>query len=49
MVDEAYSRELIVRPVRNCIVLSPPLIMQEEHIADIGRILREAIDAAAGV
>lgn len=46
VTDEAYQRGLIVRPSRSNSVLSPPFITQEEHISDIGRILRESIEAA---
>ncbi len=46
--EEAYVRGLIVRPTRNNSVLSPPLIVQREHVTEIGRLMREAITAAAG-
>ncbi len=41
----AQARGLIVRPLGSMIVLSPPLILSKEQIADIGRILSESIEA----
>ena len=39
---------LRVKPgARNNTVLSPPLIMQPEHITELADVLRAAIDAAA--
>jgi len=49
VTDEAYGRGLIVRPVRNQTVLSPPLIMEEKHVEELVGILREAIVIAAGI
>ena len=36
---------LMVRPLGSMIVLSPPLILTEEEIDDVGRILSESIEA----
>lgn len=41
--QHAQQRGLIVRPLGSMIVLSPPLILSEEQIARIGRILLESI------
>lgn len=41
----AQKRGLIVRPLGSMIVLSPPLILTEQEIKDIGRILSESIAA----
>ncbi|MBT4627592.1 MAG: aminotransferase [Rhodospirillales bacterium] len=42
---EAQARGLIVRPLGNMIVLSPPLILNEEQIREISDILRMSIIA----
>jgi adenosylmethionine-8-amino-7-oxononanoate aminotransferase len=42
---EAQARGLVVRPLGHMAVLSPPLILTEEQIAEIGIILRESIIA----
>jgi len=42
----AQQRGLIVRPLGNMIVLSPPLILDEQQITTIGRVLAESIEAA---
>ncbi len=39
----AQSKGLIVRPLGSMIVLSPPLILTEQEIHDVGRILSESI------
>lgn len=41
----AQARGLIVRPLGHMIVLSPPLILTEEQIEDIGAVLGESIQA----
>lgn len=41
----AQRRGLIVRPLGSMIVMSPPLILDEQQIAEIGRILAESIEA----
>ncbi|MFT6877674.1 MAG: adenosylmethionine-8-amino-7-oxononanoate aminotransferase [Granulosicoccus sp.] len=41
----AQSLGLIVRPLGSMIVLSPPLILTEKEIDDVGRILSESIEA----
>jgi len=43
---EAQKRGLIVRPLGNMIVLSPPLILTEEQIGTIAATLRDGITAA---
>ncbi len=43
--QHAQKKGLIVRPLGSMIVLSPPLILTEQEIADIGRILSESIEA----
>jgi len=42
----AQQRGLIVRPLGSMIVLSPPLILDEQQITTIGRVLAESIEAA---
>lgn len=41
----AQQRGLIVRPLGSMIVLSPPLILDEQQIDTIGRVLSESIEA----
>ena len=43
--QHAQKKGLIVRPLGSMIVLSPPLILTEQEITDIGRILSESIEA----
>ena len=43
--QHAQKKGLIVRPLGSMIVLSPPLILTEQEIADVGRILSESIEA----
>jgi adenosylmethionine-8-amino-7-oxononanoate aminotransferase len=47
VADHAQARGLIVRPLGHMAVLSPPLILTEEQIAELCDILRESIKAAA--
>ena len=39
----AQARGLVVRPLGHMAVLSPPLILSEEQVKDIGAILRDSI------
>ncbi len=39
----AQARGLVVRPLGHMAVLSPPLILSEEQVNDIGAILRDSI------
>lgn len=43
--NHAQKRGLIVRPLGSMIVLSPPLILDEQQINTIGRVLAESIEA----
>jgi adenosylmethionine-8-amino-7-oxononanoate aminotransferase len=43
----AQERGLIVRPLAHMAVLSPPLVLTEAEIGEVGDILRQAIQAAA--
>lgn len=45
VTEEAYKRGLIVRPVRNISILSPPLVMTEEQAREIATLLGDAIEA----
>jgi len=45
--DAARARGLIVRPIADAIVLSPPLILSKDQIAEIHQILHDAINAVA--
>jgi len=42
---QAQARGLIVRPLGHMIVLSPPLILTEEQINEVTRILHDSIVA----
>ena len=42
---KAQERGLMIRPLGHMIVLSPPLILTPDHIAQIANILRESIEA----
>jgi adenosylmethionine-8-amino-7-oxononanoate aminotransferase len=39
----AQARGLVVRPLGHMAVLSPPLILNEQLVSDIGTILRDSI------
>ena len=41
------KRGLIVRPSEYMIMLSPPLILNEQQVADIARILAESLEEVA--
>jgi len=45
--DACIARGLMVRAVRDTIVMSPPLIITEEEIARMGVILKDALDEVA--
>ncbi|ADE40005.1 aminotransferase class III-fold pyridoxal phosphate-dependent enzyme [Candidatus Puniceispirillum marinum] len=45
--DAARARGLIVRPITDAIVLSPPLILSKDQIVEIHQILHDAINAVA--
>lgn len=45
--DAAFERGLICRALGSAIALSPPLIISESDIDEIGSILRAAIDEVA--
>jgi len=44
----AQARGLIVRPLGNMVILSPPLILSEEQIGEIVAILRDSIESVIG-
>ncbi len=41
--ERARARGVIVRPIGNIVVLSPPLILTQEHVDEIGDALQESI------
>ena len=43
VADKARNAGLIVRPIPNALVLSPPLILTEDQIQDVIQILIDAI------
>ena len=43
VTQAAQSRGLIARPLGNCLILSPPLILDDKVIAEITDILKESI------
>jgi len=45
--DECIARGLMVRAVRDSIIMCPPLVITLAEIADLGRVLCAALDAAA--
>lgn len=45
--DESFKRNLVMRAVRDAMVLSPPLTITHEEIDDLVERAREAVDATA--
>ncbi len=48
VIDEAYARGVLVRGLRGvALQISPPFVITEDEIETLGRVLGEALDAAA--
>jgi adenosylmethionine-8-amino-7-oxononanoate aminotransferase len=48
IINETMPRGLMVRPMGNLVVMSPPLIITRPEIDEMVRILREATEAVEG-
>jgi putrescine aminotransferase len=47
-IDAAYERGVLIRGIRGvALQVSPPFVITEEEIANLGRVLGESLDAAA--
>jgi adenosylmethionine-8-amino-7-oxononanoate aminotransferase len=46
--EKAIAQGVMIRTMENTIILSPPLIVEEEHVDQILQALDGALTAAAG-